>query len=305
MRKIFVNIFFVLLLSSVSPLFAYAGGLSENDVLTAVENNLFGYDYKNEQNTNRVERIETHLYGSKRTGDLASRLKTIQNDTGINLTPPEPVKTASNPQAGMQNMPERQNTPELKEAPSVEYPIVDEMEKEVFGTSYKKDNIYARLDRLEDKVLHKKTNDNLSDRVDRLAGVIAPRQKQNANRTQYQNQYSDQSYTAEDLDRYYNSTGFEQVNNQSLPFQISAMEREILKSDYSNEPSGLRLNRLEQKLLGRTFSTDSDTTRMQRLMVAHDAKKSNYKYDNNRRAQNTATMTQIGGILLMILAMLL
>ena len=72
-----------------------------------------------------------------------------------------------------------------------------------------------------------------------------------------------------------------------------------------NDNNANRLNRLEQKLFNRSFPNDADITRLQRIMVAYDAKKNSYKYENNRKMQNMATVSQIGGILLMILAILL
>ena len=63
--------------------------------------------------------------------------------------------------------------------------------------------------------------------------------------------------------------------------------------------------KLEKKLFKKTFDSDSDVSRLQRIMVAYDAKKDSYKYENNKKMQNMATVSQLGGILLMILAILL
>ena len=107
------------------------------------------------------------------------------------------------------------------------------------------------------------------------------------------------------MNNYYQNSGLEPVNNNSLPFQLSALEQGILNSDFQNDNISNRLTRLEQTMFNRTFNTDSDVTRLQRIMVAYDAKKNSYKYDNNRAMQNVAAISQFGGILLMILAMLL
>ena len=79
----------------------------------------------------------------------------------------------------------------------------------------------------------------------------------------------------------------------------------MLRNDYQNENITERLSRLENKLFKKTFDSDSDISRLQRIMVAYDAKKDSYKYDNNKKMQNMATVSQLGGILLMILAILL
>ena len=79
----------------------------------------------------------------------------------------------------------------------------------------------------------------------------------------------------------------------------------MFKKSFESENNANRLNRLEQKLFSKTFPTDPDISRIQRLKVAYDAKQNSYKYENNRKMQNMATMSQLGGILLMILAILL
>lgn len=276
---------------------------SAGETVSAIETGLFGYDYKNESTEKRIERIETHLYGTKKTGDLSKRLKEIQDDTGIVAS--APVKNDVNATSSsekidnsmQQNTRSAQNSvKDLKESAEVEYPMVDKMEDVIFGKSFKTENIYVRLDRLEEKVFGKKNNDDLYERVDKLASTVIPANKK---------QDISERYAARDLDSYYNSSGLEKVNTNTLPFQLAAMEKDLLKKDYQSDSTAARLGRLEHKLFNRTFSTDSDTTRMQRIIVAYDAKKNSFKYENNRRAQNAATISQIGGILLMILAILL
>ncbi len=278
----------VILILITSNMFSLAA-LSTKDTLSTIENNIFGYEYKNENDTKRVERLEEHIYGEKREGTISKRLENIQSDTGIVTEAPKPVQTADNTQKQM---------PNLKEDATVDYPIVDKMEQEIFHTTYKNENIYTRLDRLEERVFQQKSNADLNTRVDKLAAFIKPQMPQNKS-------YQDSYYTAQDMDDYYTNNGFEPVNNQTLPWQLMALEKEILKKSYDTDNNAVRLSRLEGKLFNRTFPNDSDTTRMQRIKVAYDAKQNSYKYENNRRMQNVATMSQLGSILLMILAILL
>ena len=270
--------------------------LSIQDKITAIENTLFGYDYKGEPEEKRIERIEKNIYGESKTGDLNKRVENINNDSGLTIK--NQVPTESNTYA-QQNTKMRDNViSDLKEDSTVEYLIVDKMEEEIFKTTYKNENIYSRLNRLEQRIFNQTSNEDLNSRVDKLASVIRPKTK---NKIQ-QNNYG---YSSDDLNSYYNSNGFEPVNDQSMPFQLAALEEELLRNEYMNENTSNRLSRLEQKLFNRTFVSDSDVTRLQRIMVAYDAKKNSYKYENNKKMQNMATMSQIGGILLMILAILL
>lgn len=268
--------------------------MSIHEKITAIENTIFGYDYKDESDEKRVERIEKNLYGQKKTGDILKRVDNIQNDTGLTIKKERPLYSSNSSSQSKDNL----KLPELKEDSSVEYPIVDKMEEEIFNTTYKNENIYSRLNRLEEKVFNKTSSEDLNSRVDKLASVIRPKTKKMSNQYAY-------DYSSDDLNNYYNNNGFEPVNDQSMPFQLAALEEDLLRNAYNNDNTSNRLSRLEQKLFNRTFVSDSDVTRLQRIMVAYDAKKNSYKYENNRKMQNMATMSQIGGILLMILAILL
>ena len=280
--------FFIILLLLITINLAGFCAVSTKDSLSRIENSLFGYEYKNENETKRIERLEEHLYGEKRTGQLQKRVEDLLTDTGISVEEVKPVqKTAT------QNL----NDPRLKEDSTVDYPIVDKMEEEIFHTTYKKENIYDRLNRLEEKVFTKTSNADLNTRVDKLASIIKP---QTLQQQTYQSNYSVQQ-----MDDYYNQSGFETVNNQTIPFQLLALEEALFRKSYEAENNANRFGRLEQTLFSKTFPTDPDTTRMQRLKVAFDAKQNSYKYENNRKMQNMATMSQLGGILLMILAILL
>ena len=269
--------------------------ISIQDNITAIENTLFGYDYHGETDEKRVERIEKNIYGQKKSGDLAKRVENIKNDSGLTFSKQPSIENNSSSKTLTRK---DDDIPELKEDATVEYLIVDKMEEEIFKTTYKNENIYSRLNRLEKSVFNKTSDEDLNSRVDKLASVIRPKTR----KMYQQNNYG---YSSDDLDAYYNNNGFEPVNDQSIPFQLSALEEDLLRNSYNNDNTSNRLSRLEQKLFNRTFVSDSDVTRLQRIMVAYDAKKNSYKYENNRKMQNMATVSQIGGILLMILAILL
>lgn len=281
MRKIIL----ILLILLMIPACADAKAVS-NNTITNIENSIFGYDYRNETDLQRVDRIESYLYGAKKTGDIETRLKDVQADIGY--VEPQKVKPS---------VPKKEpnDVMALKEDSSVEYPMVDAMENEVFKTTYKDENIYKRLDRLEEKIFNKKTNDSLNDRVERLSMAVTPRH----------NTQKLDSYTVNELNDYYTNSGLEKINDQSMPFQLAVLEEDLLKNSFEKDNNSNRLSRLEQKLFKRTFTDDNDISRLQRIMVAYDAKKNSYKYENNRKMQNMATASQIGGILLMILAMIL
>ena len=173
---------------------------------------------------------------------------------------------------------------------------MDKIEEELFKTNYKTENIYSRLDRLEKQVFNKTSNQSLNERVDRLAKIVIP--QKNYKR-------SEQDFSQQELDKYYRDNGLQEIDNKTIPFQLAVLEQDLLKNNYESDNISNRLSRIENKLFNRTFSSDTDITRLQRILVAYDAKQKSHKYENNRRMQNMATASQIGGILLMILAMIL
>lgn len=277
-----------ILILFVSQTFAIAS----NPALDSLEMTIYGYDYKNETDTKRIERLESYLYGNKRSGNITKRIENIQNDIGY--VKPENIKKENNQNSLKNNL--KNELTNIKEDASVEYPMVDRIEEELFKTNYKTENIYSRLDRLEKQVFNKTSNEPLMDRVDNLASVVLP--KKSFSR-------KEEDFSQQELDKYYRNNGLQEIDNQTLPFQLAVLEQDLLKNNYENDNISNRLNRIENKLFNRTFSSDTDITRLQRILVAYDAKQKSHKYENNRKMQNMATASQIGGILLMILAMIL
>ena len=290
------KLLFILLILLISCGECYPKENIESPV-AAIEKTIFGYKYDNENETKRVERIEQYLYGVKKSGNIQNRINNIKNDIGFVPQKINKNKTENLDSSGSNNTNRlNQDLMNLKEDASVDYPVVDAMEQEVFNTTYKSENIYKRLDRLETKIYNKTSTESLNKRVERLAVSLNPQKhitsSQNVN-------------SGHNLDNYYRKSGMETIDDQTMPFQLAVLEQELLRGNYTNDNISNRLSRLEQKLFKRTYTTDSDINRLQRIMVAYEAKKDSYKYENNRKMQNVATMSQIGGILLMILAILL
>lgn len=287
MKKI-ILIFLILITQSIIC-------FAQNTIIDQIENTVFGYNYSNETDTKRIERLESYLYGSKKTGNTKKRIENIQNDIGF-ISQEEKDLTKIKQQEEKRKKEIKNNLSALPEDESVEYPMVDKLESELFNTTYRNENIYQRLDRLETQVFQKTSTEPLTNRVDKLANVILPKKRFQRN---------EDNYSQQELDNYYRSNGLAPIDNNAIPFQLAVLEEELFKNNYEQDNIANRLNRIEEKLFNRRFNNDSDTTRLQRIMVAYDAKQKSYKYENNKRMQNMATASQIGGILLMILAMIL
>ena len=79
-----------ILILFVSQTFAIAS----NPALDSLEMTIYGYDYKNETDTKRIERLESYLYGNKRSGNITKRIENIQNDIGY--VKPQNIKKENN-----------------------------------------------------------------------------------------------------------------------------------------------------------------------------------------------------------------
>lgn len=312
MRKGIVKTLLIIIFLTASAFSA----VNYSEQISQVENNFFGIDYPKETEAQRLKRIETVLYGTEQKGTTESRIKKIAQDTGTtfetkkvqknqetlkdNINVPLPHQTGS-------TQPPKDNY--VAEDSTVDYPIVDKMEEKVFKKTYKSENIYKRLDRLETKVFNKTNNDVLNTRVERLSyAILYNSQKTAANKD------NDSSYlpypqqikkNTQQYSKYSNANDTGTYDDDNLSTQLAALERANFNTVYINESIGQRLNRLEQHMLGKTFPQDNSQTRAERLMTVNVAQKNSYIYDNNKTMRNVATFSQIGGILLMILAMLL
>ncbi len=280
MKKIIVLIICILIFS------VKAIAAINPTVLSDIENNIFGYDFKKESDLTRIERIEKNLYGNKKTGDINKRIENIKADIGYVNIKEQKTQSLPNKKAVERQIKEEDS--------SVEYPTVDAMEKQVFNTVYKKENIYSRLNRLEEHVFNQTSSENLSDRVNRLAMVLLPQKHAKASIDENKQ-----------LPSVYNQDYYNYSDDSSFLFQLGILEQSILKNQYGNDTNINRLNRLEQALFSKTYPFDSDEARIQRLSAAYEAKKDSYKYENNRKMQNMAATTQIGGFLLLLLSLLL
>jgi len=294
--------------------------------LANIEKQLFGFEYKTDSEAVRVNRIEKYLYGKVNSANMTSRISKISTDVGIvpdsstgaAASLGEKQKIASKPQKTAVQ-PAYQ-----KEDSSVQYPVVDKIEAQVFGRDYSGENIYARVDRLEKKVYNSKSSGDLSARVDKLRlSVLKDYPDSSIASSGYG--YSDdfggysQDYTGlsdnNDDDVFskndsssngsYNYVSPSTSKQSYLNNELTAAERTILSETFPSDNVDQRLNRLEARIFKRNFAKDEDSVRLQRIAAATVAKKSAKSYDGNKFSRNFSTGAQIGGFLLMILAMIL
>ena len=101
----------------------YAAG---ENVISKIENDIYGFDYTNDSTQNRVSRLEKTIYGKSSTGDINKRIKKLSGDIsadviGLEIPPVEDTFKEEDTIADS----------------SVSYPIVNEIEQKIFNQTYK------------------------------------------------------------------------------------------------------------------------------------------------------------------------
>ena len=188
----------------------------------------------------------------------------------------------------------------MPEAEGINYPQIDALEYQIFASTYEKESIYKRLERLEKKIFGSVQEGNLASRTDRLKAYIRKDMLAHNNSSIYtQKPYN----PVESVESYMNSQN--RYENSDIFIQLSGLETTLFSKTYSQDPVGLRLNRLERKIFQRDFSSDDEYIRLQRLQAAASARQTAKLYEANKVQKYTSTGIQIGSIILMILALIL
>ena len=290
MKKYFGNIIitaFIFVLGGFCALSDAAPVISVANHLSKIENDLWGFDYKSEEETSRLSRIERNVFGqANSTETIEKRIEKINTALGI-----ETQKEAQSSAAELMQ----------EEIDGVKYPQIDQLELKLFSKVYDKENIYKRMERLEKKIFGTTQEGDLASRTDKLKGYL---NIDTTPKTLYsrQDNYGIKPPSSTD---YWGAYDEYNSYNSDIGIQISGLESSLFGKTFSQDPLGLRLNRLERKIFQRDFSTDDDIIRMQRLQAAASAKKTAKYYDMNKAQKFTSTGLQIGTLILMILAMIL
>ena len=309
------------------------GVTTNSTLLDKIENSIFGYTYSDEADDKRISRIEENVYGQTSQGQIQNRIAKLKKDLLADLIGQqiEPkVDTFEDEEFEL-------DQEELAESEHVDYPVINEMEKNIFNQEYKNDKIKDRLTRLENKCFKKAyADEDLSTRVDRLKAHIKPKEFIANNMETQDNQFYDgnvgqfprsyhlQPYGGSSFDynslnrgnpmnsnfpQYSDFDDFQATPNvfqkSSRPLNITAIEKYLYKTKYENEPMEKRLSRIESSVFGTEFDNDTNEERLERLSSAIQAQKSARRYDSNRFSQNVTTAVQIGTLILMVLACIL
>ncbi len=321
-----------ILLLTVAIIFAQQGICltSNQQTIGKIEESLYGFQYSDESMTSRLDRVEQSVYGKTFSKSENERINKLSKDVsassiGQEIPPVEDTFAEDSDYIAE----------EMQETSDVSYPVIDELEKQIFKETNTKDNIKTRLSKLEQKTFNKTYDDDLSTRVDRLRAEIKPKSLMDNNMAQTYNTFYDGDIPKSDtnfhLDKYvppgsfdydyyndqanrrfgdyyddnYSSSSRTTYDTKPKKLPLSTIEKKMFKQAYNNDSTENRLSRIENAMFGTEFSSDDTQTRLDRVSSAYQAEKSAGRYDSNKFSQNMATAVQIGTLILMVLACIL
>lgn len=248
---------------------------SASDTLSKLENGLFGIDYSGQKDGERLARLEKTVYGKSFNDSNLSRTKRLYDDLcgdeiGNEITPKFDTFAEEDELITMQE--------------KVNYPVLDELEENVFKKKFPNKDLNERLASLE-KFSFNKTYDkeNFADRVERLRKDILG--------------------TKIDEMNYYEKD-FEQYNEYTQP---NSLANSFDNPDYNFSSTDLNndIAKDEMYYFNRTFDNESLSKRKKRIKSIKKAQNYSAGYDDNKFQQKFSTAMQIGAMLLMILAIVL
>lgn len=299
MKKIISTILILLFIITSYPV--NAAIKSQSSTISKIENDIYGFDYPKDSVKKRIERLENTIYGKVNTGDINKRLTKLSGDISADVI-------------GLEITPVEDTFAEAEEAvadSSVNYPIVDEIEKKLFNETYKNRDFHTRIVTIEKKLFGKVYDvDDYSTRMDRIKAEIMPETVDYTDR--FAHEYRDNRenmLTSDDL----SGSSFSRFSmpfgqrNYSRPYANYGDEFIGGAAPVPNYNTNLNdeLAQLEYETFGTEFSNEDTTSRIKRLNSVNKAKKSSQRYDSNRFTQRMSTAMEIGAMILMILAMVL
>ena len=278
MRKIIL--IFVLVFGLGLNLNVFANQTDLKNKIEVIEKETNTYAGENISLEQRLKNAEIYVFGNEKSGDLNSRADNISDILGLSSQfkqqTQEPAKY------------------EIADNINANYPSIDKIEKQLLGTTYKNENIYKRLERLENKAFGKISYNSLNERVSALQNKFSPSEEEKDD-VKYQTVQSKNN----------DNKGYKYYSPKTYSPELSSLEKKLLGKSYDSEEITKRLSRVEQKLFSKNFSDEDNKTRLERLKSIQKASKNNTEYKVNKFAKYAATGLQVGGLVLLILAMIL
>lgn len=273
--------FLIIIIIALSLICKVSAVEPKTDTLTKIENSILGIEYPDQKLEQRLNRLEEYLYGRIQSGNTKTRLAKVLETTKYNLLEqdntiadvPEEVEPLDN---------------------SVDYPVLDDVEKKLGLKNNKNGHLNSRLATIEKKMFSSTYDkEDFFTRVERIKSKLY-----NGSSLAYGTDPLEQ-------DEFAPPQSFFDNGSMNVRYKLSLLEQRLLKNTFGDETNNDRLARLENVVFDTQFYNDDEHERLDRLETALKAKKSSPKYDNNKFQQGLSTAMQIGAMVLMVLAFIL
>ena len=224
------------LLISISPCF---GATQYSSILDNIENSLYGFTYTTSDDATRLSRIEQTVYGqAKSNKSISDRVSSLKKDMsadliGHEITPKEDTFMEEDDIYKEEKLAQNSVPPA---GANVDYPSINELEKEIFKQEFKTKDLNSRLASLEQKSLGKTyESEPFSARVERLQAKIKPKSFMNNSIAQSSNGFYDEDVVQLDknykLDEYQPPEfDYDAYNSRNAkPTNLATVEKAIFK----------------------------------------------------------------------------
>lgn len=171
--RVMLGLFFCLVCGGVSSLSWSAPAASQTlTALSGMEQSLYSTRYDKESANERLDRLETTIYGEPTTNlpveQRVAKLQAVLSNQAQSTSPPPASNAANPPQAPEASDYQSQPAPTERAADESDYPALTTIENKLFGKTFASEDITKRLTRLETKVYGHTQSGALIDRVDAL-----------------------------------------------------------------------------------------------------------------------------------------
>ncbi len=294
--------------------FADLGNQEIGDDLNQIEMKVFQREFPNDSTEIRLSRIEQAVCGQTESGpndERLSHLLTVIPNLGDDGGQADGQSNLAQGDSGQQpgQQPDQQYTQQQDQddnatatdyvPASEEYPAINQLERELLGTTYVQDPVATRLSRLEQRAFGRTSNSqDLADRTDRLkkyaqrAGVATPELAQDLsggnvtpppdpNGSYVAEPYQNQQFASRPyVNQPYLSQSMRAQNFPRAPYQFAPqalLQRQMPQGQFSNSsgppvawqpaPPSIQtqLSLLEQRIFGKIYNSEPIPKRLKRL----------------------------------------
>ena len=200
------NLILFILISALGLNVCFGAQSAITGQISKMENSIWGFEYSQDDVSKRLSRIENNVFGKMNTNlSEKERINKLNEALGF-----ESFEDSTK---------QAYELDKTEEVAGINYPQIDALENQMFQTTYEKENIYKRLERLEKKIFGSAQEGNLASRTDRLKSYV----NKDAVASQNPSYHVQKPYTmTQDIEQYMGSQN--KYENSDIYIQLAGLE---------------------------------------------------------------------------------